>query len=148
VPEELEEARELRYEFFQHLRNGDARYTPELEAHFKRDLLMRAIFSRDPQIDAAKTIKTIAWTLHQLDVRNELWPEDAGGPTERMERGIVKALAKGSLTITRLIDFCNVNRPGSGGHEVFNRALRALTLSRGVEVVGKSQRGTPVYALG
>jgi hypothetical protein len=38
--------------------------------------------------------------------------------------------------------------PGSGGHEVFNRALRALTVSRGVEVVGKSQRGAPVYALG
>jgi putative DNA primase/helicase len=148
VPKELEEARELRWEFFQHLRNGDARYTPELEAHFKRDLLMRVLFSKDTQIDAARTRQSIAWAMHQLDVRNELWPEDAGGPIERMERCIVKALVRGSLTITRLRDFCNVNRPGSGGHEVFNRALRALTLSRGVEVVGKSQRGTPVYAMG
>jgi putative DNA primase/helicase len=147
VPEASDEANGLRWEFIDFLRKGDPRYTPELEAHFKRDLLMRALFSGDTQIDALRTRKSIAWTLHQLELRNELWPEDAGGPVERMERAVLKTLAKGSLTLTRLIDYCNVNRPGSGGHEVFNRALRALVYTHSVKVVGKSQRGTLVYAL-
>jgi putative DNA primase/helicase len=147
VPEASDEANSLRWEFIEFLRNGDPRYTPELEAHFKRDLLMRVLFSKDTQIDAVRTRKSIAWTLHQLELRNELWPEDAGGPVERMERAILKALAKCSLTVTRLIDYCNVNRPGSGGYEVFNRALKALVFSHTVKAVGKSQRGTLIYAL-
>jgi hypothetical protein len=150
VPEESDEAKELRWEFFDRLRSKeDPRYSPELEAHFKRDLLMRVLFSADTRIDAMRTRKSISWTMHQLEVRKELWPEDAGGPVERMEQKIVKALTgKGRLSIARLIDFCHVSRGGSGGREAFNRAMKALTLSQELRVIGKTQRGAPVYALG
>jgi len=149
IPEESRAARDLRYDFFEHLRaKEDPRYTPELEAHFKRDLLMRTLFSGDTRIDAVHVQKSIVWTLHQLELRNELWPVDAGGPVERAEQRIVKVLgAKGTLSLTRLIDFCNVKRGGSGGFEAFNRALRALTQSQVLRVVAKSQRGSPIYAL-
>jgi hypothetical protein len=149
IPEESDEASELRWKFLADLRRADPRYTPELEAHFNRDLLMRALFSKDTRIDAIQTRKSIAWTLHQLELRNELWPEDAGGPVERMEQKIVKVLtAKGTLSLSRLIDFCHVKRPGSGGHETFNRSLKALIATRQVVMTGKTQRGAPVYSLG
>jgi hypothetical protein len=68
---------------------------------------------------------------------------------ERMKQKIVKALTgKGTLSLKRLEDFCHVRRGGSGGHEAFNRAVRALTSSQEVTVVGKTQRGQPFYALG
>jgi hypothetical protein len=87
--------------------------------------------------------------MHQFDLRKELWPEDSGGPVERMEQKIVKVLtAKGTLSLSRLIDFCHVKRPGSGGYETFNRSLKALTATRQIVSTGKTQRGAPVYALG
>jgi hypothetical protein len=46
-----------------------------------------------------------------------------------------------------LIDFCHVRRPGSGGFEAFNRALKSLTLGQVIRMIGKSQRGAPIYAL-
>ena len=149
VPEESDAARDLRWEFIERLEKEESRFIPELDALFKRDLLMRALFSKNMQIDETKTQKSIAWAMHQLEVRKELWPEDAGGPVERMEQKIVKALsAKGTLSLNRLKDFCNVRRGGSGGHEAFNRAVRALISSKEVTVVGKSQRGSQIYALG
>jgi hypothetical protein len=149
VPTESEDASELRWKFLARLRNDDARYTPELEALFKRDLLMRVLFSKDTQIDATRTRQSIAWAMHQFDLRKELWPEDSGGPVERMEQKIVKVLtAKGTLSLSRLLDFCHVKRPGSGGYETFNRSLKALTATRQIVSTGKTQRGAPVYALG
>jgi hypothetical protein len=119
-----------------------------LEAHFKRDLLTRALFSSDMSIDERKTQKSIAWTLHQLEVRKELWPEDAGGPVERLEKKIVKALkVKGTLSLTSLKDLCHLYRPGSGGHEAFNRAVQALTRSQEITVIGKTRKGSLLYTL-
>lgn len=92
IPNETDEARDLRWNYFESLRNGDPRYTPELEAHCKRDLIMRAVYSKDMQIDANRMRRSIAWTEHQLELRRELWPEDAGGTVERMERVILKVL--------------------------------------------------------
>jgi hypothetical protein len=149
IPEETEEARNLRWDFLNQLRKDESRYVAELEPHFKRDLLTRVCFSSDTRIDVAQVRKSIVWTQHQLEVRKELWPEDAGGPVEQMEQRIIRSLTtKGTLSLKRLKDFCNLRRGGSGGYEVFNRALRALTLSREVIVIGESQRGAPVYSLG
>jgi putative DNA primase/helicase len=146
VPKETDAANKMRWEFFRTLGQQDLRYTPELEAHFKRDLLMRVVFSENQWIDETRTQKAIQWTSHQLDVRRALWPEDAGSPVEMMEQRILKALTGKTLPLPRLIDWCNVNRPGSGGRDVFNRAIRALLASGDVWVIGKTQRGSPIYA--
>ena len=135
IPHEAEDARQLRYEFFAELDAEDARLTSELRAHFKRDLLLRAVFANDsrerPEITKEMVTRSIAWTRHQLDLRRFLWPEDAVSLYERMERRILAALQKrGHLTDAQLIRLCNVNRAGSGGHFVYTRSMqgaRAVT---------------------
>jgi hypothetical protein len=145
IPEETDGARKMRLDFFRQLSHQDPRYTPELEAHFKRDILFRTIFS-DKVIDERKTEKAIVWTRHQLESRKLLWPEEAGGPAEQFERKILKALADKNLSRTQLGKYCHVNRAGSGGREFFNRAIRAL-LTNDIQTVGKTQRGVLLYAL-
>jgi hypothetical protein len=136
----------MRLEFFEALNKEDERFVPELEAHFKRDLLMRAVFSPHKVIDEINTGKSILWTRQQLEIRKLLWPEDAGNPIEQFERKIMKALTGRSLTMARLLDFCNVNRAGSGGRNTFLQSLKALTTSGDILVAGRTRKGTVVYA--
>ncbi len=147
IPEESDAAKDTRWEFLRKLEGDeDPRYTPELNVHFKRDLLMRVIFSENQRIDDVRTRVAIAWTSLQLAIRKALWPEDAGSPVEMMEQRILKALTGRNLSLPRLIDWCNVNRQGCGGRDVFMRSLKALTLSGDVRQVGKTQRGVSIYA--
>jgi hypothetical protein len=146
IPEETVAAKAMRLEFFEALNKEDERFVPELEAHFKRDLLMRAVFSPHKVIDEINTGKSILWTRQQLEIRKLLWPEDAGNPIEQFERKIMKALTGRSLTMARLLDFCNVNRAGSGGRNTFLQSLKALTTSGDILVAGRTRKGTVVYA--
>jgi putative DNA primase/helicase len=150
VPSEDEEARRRRLEFFSWLDAQESKFTSELKAHFKRDLLVRVVFSEDQRITAGQVDRSIAWTQHQLELRRLLWPEDAGLPVERMERKILAVLRKhgGPLPDRVLAQLCNVNREGSGGREVYGRALRALVYgSHEVVKVGETRKGAPVWAL-
>jgi hypothetical protein len=146
IPEETEGARKMRLDFFQSLNLEDERYTPELEAHFKRDLLMRTIFSDDQVIDEIRTGKSILWTRHQLEVRKLLWPEEAGSLVEMMELKLLKSLSDRDLSSIQLIRTCNVNRPGSGGRDVFNRAIKGLLIND-IHVSGKTRKGGNIYGL-
>ena len=66
----------MRWEFLRRLKEDeDPRYTPELDVHFKRDLLIRVIFSDVPRIDELRTQEAISWTLYRLEVRRALWPK-------------------------------------------------------------------------
>jgi hypothetical protein len=148
IPEEAIKSKDLRLKFMAQLGNEDPGYVAELPAHFRRDLLLRAVFAKDHFIDEARTQKSILWTQHQLDVRRELWPVDAGWPEERMEQRIVAALQKyGDLSRARLMDRSRAGKPGSGGLELFNRALKALMVSGVLVVAGRTRKGEPVYHL-
>jgi hypothetical protein len=59
----------------------------------------------------------------------------------------LKALEGRQLSLAKLMDWCNVNRPGSGGRDVFLRALKALTASGDILAIGRTQRGSAIYAL-
>jgi hypothetical protein len=147
IPQEDESAYEHRLEFFKWLDEQDRKFTGEMMAHFKRDLLLRAVFSASQRITSDKTDRTIAWAQHQLDLRRLLWPGDAGSPVERMERRIVEVLRRhGPLSDRQLVQYCNVNREGSGGREAYRRALNALAYgSREVCQVAKTARGSPIW---
>jgi hypothetical protein len=150
IPPETTAAKEMRLEFFRKLNEEDRKFTPELEAHFKRDLLMRAVFSGDMRINETMTNASILWTSYQLEARQLLWPEDGGSLVEMMEHRIQKALEQQGgqqMTSTQLQKFCNVRRLGSGGVEVFNRAIRSLILGGIIQSVGKTQRNQTIYAL-
>ena len=160
VPVESDESKSLRRDFFAWLDTQDARLTPRLKDHLKRDALLRAIFSLDgtfcecavfsrvETIIADVMCRSIEWCRNQLENRLALFPEDAGSLTEIMERIIIRTLkAKGTASEKELKDKCNVYRPGSGGFETFNRAIRSLVLSHEIEIFNKTRKGTPLYRL-
>jgi hypothetical protein len=135
VPPETAEAKSLRLEFYVWLDTQDARLTPRLKDHLKRDALSRAVLGGGT-ITAEMMQRSIEWCKNQLDNRLALFPEDAGSPTEIMESIIIKTLKA-----------CNVSRAGSGGHEIFNRAIHSLRHGHEVRKVGKTRKGRPIDAL-
>jgi hypothetical protein len=165
VPKETDEAKVLRVAFQKTL--GDKRkefaaddrghYLSRLEAHFKRDLLLRALFSGlhpeqtsldDITITAEMVARSVAWAEYELYLRDELWPVDKGDKVERMEQNMRKALKKHhALTKTQLKDACNVHRAGSGGIMTFNMAWTGMLKGEEIVVVGKTSRGSEKFGL-
>lgn len=123
-------------------------YLARLEAHFKRDLLLRTLFSDDLTITVDKVQRAIAWAKHQVELREELWPVDKGNIVTRMEMTIIRALEKWEhLTKNELQKFCNVKRAESGGVGTFNVAWKNILTGDVVVVVGKTHKGTEKYGL-
>lgn len=123
-------------------------YMSRLEAHFKRDLLMRVIFSDDQTITPDKVKRAVEWAKHELYLREELWPVDRGGVVTRMESSIIRALEKHEhLTKIELQRFCNVKRSESGGVGTFNMAWKNMLQGDVVEVVGRTHKNTEKYGL-
>jgi hypothetical protein len=125
--------------------------TSRLESHFKRDLLLRAIFSGMetvlPTITAEMVERSIVWAKHELYLREELWPVDKGNLVERMEQCMRRGLKKHeAMTKKQLMDSCNVHRAGSGGVETFDRAFKGM-LKHCLVVLGKTSKGTEKYGL-
>ena len=126
--------------------------TSRLEAHFKRDLILRAVFSGMmlttlPVIAEDIVERSIAWAEHELYLREELWPVDKGNLVERMEQAMRRALKKHeALTKKQLMDASNVHRAGSGGMETFDRAFKAM-LRHCLVVLGKTHKGTEKFGL-
>jgi len=117
VPPEDSDAREIRLAFFKELMSQAAEYLAlEVMSLFKRDLLLRVVFSDHQVITLPETERSIAWAKNQLNVRRTLWPEDIGSFTEQMERKITRPLKeKGRLSDNDLMKACGVfSHPGSG----------------------------------
>jgi hypothetical protein len=147
VPE-TDAARVMIDQFLRDLDNEDDGFTPELATHFKRYLILQSVFSDNQVVDETRVKQGILWTRNQLAIRQVLWPEDAGAPTEQFEQKIRKVLAdKGPQSLTKLIDRCHVRRPGSGGTENFLRAINSLTKSSEINVAGRTQRGVALYSV-
>lgn len=158
IPDRTEQAKHLQLDFQKFLadenirltkENPDVDYTSRLDSYFKRDILLRALFSEDGNTITGDMLeRSIAWASHQLYLRQQLWPVDKGNLVERMEQGIIRALKKNeTLSKSALQSACNVFRAGSGGMDTFNRAWAALTRGNAVKVLGKTHKGTEVYGL-
>ena len=161
VPEETPKAKKVRTDFQQWIFNKRKEhnekhpglgYMSRLEAHFKRDLLMRAVFSGNetvlPVITEEMAMRAVVWAKHELYLREELWPVDRGNVTGRMEATIIRALEKHEhLTKTELMRFCNVKRAESGGVGVFVQAWKGLLQGDVVEIVGRTHKGTEKFGL-
>lgn len=146
IPSEDPESKSLRLEFGEWLDKQDARFTPRLKDHLKRDVLLRALFSKSIVIDAEMMRRSIAWCKNQLENRIALFPEDAGSAVEIMERGILRVIqTKGRASERELQRACHVDRAGCGGHEAFNRARNSLVLGHEIRVIDKTRKGLPVY---
>ena len=151
IPEETEDGKAARIAFQKWLtgektriqnEHPDASYVARLEAHFKRDLLMRVIFTPARQITETLVNKSWAWAKHQLMLCEELWPVDNGGPVEKFEKRIIAAITKkGPLTKSGVQKFSNADK-SEGGFDAWNRAWRNLLQAEKVVLMGtKSDRG-------
>lgn len=151
IPEEDEDAKDARTSFQKWLvaeknriqtDSPDASYASRLEAHFKRDLLIRVTFTPERRITKTLVLKSWAWAKHQLMLREELWPVDQGGPVEKFEKRIIKAIGqKGPLTKAGIQKFSNAAN-ADGGFGAWNMAWRNLLQSDKIIVLGmKSDRG-------
>ena len=120
----------------------DSSYASRLEAHFKRDLLIRVAFTAERRITKSLVEKSWQWAQHQLMLREELWPVDQGGPAEKFEKRIITAITKyGPLTKSGIQKFSNAAN-AEGGYDAWNRAWKSLlTAGRLVPMSFKSDRG-------
>ena len=151
LPEEDDDAKDARMSFQKWLvaeksriqqDSPDASYASRLEAHFKRDLLIRVAFTPERRITKTLVEKSWAWAKHQLMLREELWPVDQGGAVEKFEKRIMKALGKkGPLTLSGIQKFSNAGN-ADGGYEAWNRAWKNLLTAKRIVVHStKSDRG-------
>jgi hypothetical protein len=124
----------------------DSSYASRIEAHFKRDLLIRVMMTPERRITKTLIEKSWAWAKHQLMLREELWPVDQGGAVEKFEKRIVTAIMKhGPLTKAGLQKFSNAAN-ADGGYDAWNRAWTNLLRADKVIVMPvKSDRGKEKY---
>lgn len=126
--------------------SSDAGFASRLEAHFKRDLLLRAAFTPERKITKELVDRSIIWAKHQLFLRESLWPVDSGGDIEKFEKRIIAAIRKfGPLTKAGVQKFSNADKC-SGGYECWNRAWKSVLQADKI-VVSKhrSNRGKEKY---
>lgn len=151
VPEETDEAKHARMGFQKWLveekkriqrEHPDSSYASRLEAHFKRDLLIRAVFTAEKKITKELVEKSWAWAKHQLMLREEMWPVDQGGAVEKFEKRIVTSITKfGPLTKAGVQKFSNAAN-ADGGYDAWNRAWTNLLRAEKVVLMPvKSDRG-------
>jgi hypothetical protein len=157
IPEEDDDAKEARNAFQKWLvdeknriqaDNPDSSYAARLESHFKRDLLIRVVFSEQKRITKQLVERSVIWAKHQLMLREELWPVDNGGAVEKFEKRILSAIGKhGPLTKKGVQDASNA-RKGEGGFEAWNRAWTNLLKADVVVLLSqKSDRGKDKFGL-
>lgn len=151
VPEEDEDAKAARTQFQKWLAEEksriqkdkpDSSYASRIEAHFKRDLLIRVAMTPERRITKTLVEKSWAWAKHQLMLREELWPVDNGGSVEKFEKRIISAITKhGPLTKAGLQKFSNADK-GEGGFGAWNLAWKSLLQADKLVVMKtKSDRG-------
>ena len=120
----------------------DSSYASRIEAHFKRDLLVRVAMTPERRITKGLVTRSWLWAKHQLMLREELWPVDMGGAVEKFEKRIITAInKKGPLTKSGAQKFSNAGTC-DGGFEAWNRAWRNLLQADKIVVLNiKSDRG-------
>jgi hypothetical protein len=146
APKIAHDARERMKEFAIMLNSSDHRaYVGRIQELTKIDLVHRAVYSGSAEITLEMAERSITWGQHQLALRLAFWPLDASDKVAAMTQTLLRRLRKGSASANDLRRAGNADRDGT--HELFNRALLALTRSRKVIVAGKNSKGNEVYKL-
>jgi hypothetical protein len=129
-------------------RTPGASYASRIESHFKRDLLLRAIFSPEKRITKEFVIKSIRWAMHQLELRQALWPIDRGNDIEKFEKRILKAFREyGPLSKASLQRLSGAEK-GSGGFNAWNPAWKNIIQSGYVALTPfKNKKKQEVFGL-
>jgi hypothetical protein len=148
VPQETNDAKRMREEFFRWLDQQNPKFIPELDSHFRRYVLVRVLATGATFIDVEHVKPAIAWTKYQLALREALYPAD--------NEDIVGQIASKMLTLldkepskpwtdslfNRTLHF-NTRNHGTSEHYV--RARQALLKSNTIVQFGINRKGHPMY---
>jgi hypothetical protein len=148
VPQETAEATKLREEFFTWLDGQNEAFTAELDAHFRRDVLVRVIASASKIIEANHIKAAAAWTKYQLALREALYPADHEDVIGQLSSKILKLLDKDPTHTWTDRDFnrrLHLNIRNHGTSEQYVRARSSLIKSGAVRAYGMNRRGGEMY---
>jgi hypothetical protein len=151
IPEFIHDAMERFIEFLTKLsfdRMNDYSHYARLDDLFKRDVLLRAVFSKEKQVTTDMVRRAIAWTEHQLILRQRLWVIDKGTVVDRMEKSILQCLDKHKeATMHDFAKFAHIgDRLQDGGYETLARAYGSLKTAGVIKKIGENRSGYPVFA--
>ena len=123
-------------------------YASRIESHFKRDLLIRTVFTPEKKITKELVLKSIEWAKHQLYLRKALWPVDRGDNIEKCEKKILKAIREqGPLTKTGIQMYSGAET-GAGGFNAWNPAWRNVLQSGYIQILSqKTKKKEDVFGL-
>ena len=148
VPPETNEAKRLREEFFCWLDQQNPKCIPELDSHFRRDVLVRVIATGASYIDVKHVRPAIAWTKYQLALREALYPADSEDVVGQIASKMLTLLDKDpskpwtDSQFNRLLHF-NTRNHGTSEHYV--RARLSLLRSTTIAQFGINRKGYPMY---
>ncbi len=148
VPAETNGAKRLREEFFRWLDQQNPKCIPELDSHFRRDVLIRVIATGASCIDVNHVRPAIAWTKYQLALREALYPSDSEDVVGQISSKMLTLLDKDprkpwtDSLFNRLLHF-NTRTHGTSEHYV--RARQSLLKSNTIAQFGINRKGHPMY---
>lgn len=155
VPEEDPLAKELRNDFLTKIGKDEGLrpFIDRIDVHFKRDLLLRAVFSNndDLYITPEHVAASIKWAEYQLLCRRKLWQAEGKDAVACLNLKIMAALqrhrnVKPGISASKLCTLCDVYRDGN--QHYFERAIKSLAHGSGdVVIAGVNREGYRVYAL-
>lgn len=147
IIEEDDDAREERLKFLTwysqnkraaYLEGDESGAHSRIDSHFKRDLVLRAVFSVEKRITKKMVERSIKWAKHELEIRRLLWPIDTGNDVSKNEQRILTAITKqGPMTKSGVQKWSNAAKC-SGGVEAWNRAWTALIRADMIVPTGKT----------
>ena len=148
VPAETNEAKRLREEFFRWLDQQNPKFIPELDSHFRRDVLVRVIATSARFIDVEHVRPAIAWTKYQLALRAALYPADNEDVVGQIASKMLALLDKDPSkpwTDSLFDRFLHFNTRNHGTSEHYVRARLALLRSNTIAQFGINRKGCPMY---
>lgn len=165
IVRETPEAKQIRLATFEDFDQMDKTFSARLDDIYRREILLAAVFaptvkggipSGGPEfMDSLPTLEATVtpemavfaqkFTLYQYQLRQTLWPNDAGSNVERMEIAMRRHLATRCHQSDRnLMAAANVYRPGSGGTGAYKRAKKAFA-GQGMKCTNVNRKGHALY---
>ena len=155
IPDETDAAFDLRRAFQkwlkvvdkEDLKESGSQYTARLEDYFKRDLLLRVLFSDDPSTITADAVnRSVAWAKHEIYLRRSLWPADSSNPVSQLCITIRRTFRlKDALTKKQIMDACHVHR--TGHYTEFDKAFKSMLGCGALYIVGNTHKKTDIFGL-
>jgi hypothetical protein len=148
IPQESQEATQLREDFFAELGYEEALFATELDSHFRRDVLVRMVASGGKTITADNVKRAVLWARYQLALRKALYPADQEDAIGQISAKILKLLDTepvGAWTDRDFTRQLHLNSRNHGTSEQYLRARNSLIKSHEIKAYGMNRSRRALY---